>query len=156
MPASILLQDWRTIRGSSGVNFFQPRDDSADLLHYKDYTLFIEVADFNNVSFALQTSPSMDEAMFVDHFAPVAVNVTGVTLIFNRYSTATLPVARYVRYRCANTIAGSWSLTARMWLAANFSGFYVKQMHKKQIEDHLKMHEQNAKQSATARTGAGG
>lgn len=153
MGATILLQKLQTLRGAASTTWVQPASEAADLLHFKDFTVFIELSDFNNVSFALQTSPTHDEKLFVDFGAGIPLDSAGVGALTFRYASLSgLPVARFVRWRAYPTSAGAWSATLRIWLACNWSGNARKQRpdHKQALDDHLKMHADNAKRAEDA------
>ncbi len=121
MTQAILLQDWCSVSGSSSATITQPVDDYADLAAYQDIVVFLEVSDFNTALMSYQTSPSKDETLFQNMLAPfaMAMNVTRSVL---RYSSATVPLARYFRWKLSPSAGATFFASFRIWLAANPSG----------------------------------
>jgi hypothetical protein len=117
-----LLQDWLTIQGTASSVFTQPENGWLDLTRYVDVVGWLEVKATNNVaSFAYQTSPTMDDSLFVApaaSFAPAAgLTVTPVLKV-----TAVVPLGRWFRWRVTGSSGSGWSFTFRSFVAANRIG----------------------------------
>jgi hypothetical protein len=123
MAISVLLQPWITVRGISTTTFvYQSSAHYAEVPECKDVVCFMEVADISSTpcNFNYQTSPSLDDSMFQimqGTFQPVV----GLNLTINRYATAAVPLARYVRWWISGSTAAAWSITFRVWLSCTLS-----------------------------------
>lgn len=117
MADSLLLQDWTTINGNvAGTIVKQSEDCYADLLGCRNLTIFMETAELiDTININFDTAPTKDESLF----ANVAVwrPSIGVTATSVLYATATVPIARYLRWRFATGATTAWACTFRVWLS---------------------------------------
>jgi len=119
-----LLQDWTTIEGSGVTAFTQTRPDWLDLAEYADVLFWLEVRALKkpgagDVVLAYETAPSLDESLFQPLGAvTLTVSATPVRTKVES-SSASIPLARFVRWRLAGTAAGNWSVTFRIFAMAN-------------------------------------
>lgn len=120
MSAAILLQDWVTVRGStSGTVVTQPVSGYADLAPYQDVVAFLEVSDVSGTpAMKFETAPTDDDNLFQNMDGSTFAPSVGVTTKIYRYSAATVPLARFMRWKVPSA-AGAWSLTFRVWLSPN-------------------------------------
>ncbi len=121
---SYVLQDWITIRGTSGATIAQGESGWLDLAPYQDVNFWLDVREFSGAtpSITFQTAPIKEEALFVNMFAtstPLTLSPSNPyrVLLFN----ATVPVARYVRWLLTGP-ASAWDTTFRVLVAANALG----------------------------------
>ena len=121
---TIELQDWLTLKCQSTVtSFTQEASKWLDVSAFKDIVLWLEVRGVTSggaSSFTLnyETSPSVDEALFTAINAPIALAVGGPTVTKVLTSSASVPIARYVRWKINQTGAtGSWDVTFRVFVA---------------------------------------
>lgn len=122
MAHAVLLQDWITIRGGAAGEVTQAEDMYADLSPYGDVVAFMEVSDFTAGTIGYhETSPTKDNQFFSPMHATAIAPAVGVTTYIYRYSTATLPLARWVRWRFSHPTT-AWTITFRIWLSPNPSG----------------------------------
>jgi hypothetical protein len=126
MAGAILLQDWITVRGNTtGTIVRQQEDDYVDLAPFQDFVAYIEVSDTSGTPLMqFETSPTKDDNLFVNMDAAAFTPTVGVmTPRIYRYSSANVPLARFVRWKVpsASPGAGVWSLTFRIWLSPNLS-----------------------------------
>lgn len=81
---------------------------------------FIEVTDVaGNPNMKLETSPTRDDVLFQNMDAATFVPSVGVTTKIYRYSSATVPLARFVRWKITGSATAPWSVTFRIWLSPN-------------------------------------
>ena len=113
MGAAAVLQDWISVRGAtSSVTVVQSTSEWLDASAYADVAFYLEVKDYSgSPTISYQTSPNQDEALFQD-MGSVAVAATGLTQTLVRFATASVPLARFVRWKVGGTAA--WSLTFRV------------------------------------------
>src|SRR5262245_48827253 len=119
MAHALLLQDWITVRGNAGSTVvFQQEDSYADLMGYQDVGIFVEVSDFAGTpSLQFSTSPTKEASMFaLMSGGALGPGAAGVSVIYVRYASAAIPLARWVRWSLSG--AAAWSLTFRVWLSA--------------------------------------
>jgi hypothetical protein len=124
MAASFLLQDWNTVRGNfTTVTVTQQESDYADLAPFQDVVVFIEVADVAGTpTIQIQTSPTKDDVLFQSMDATASFNPSvGVATKVLRYSSVTVPLARYLRWKFTTASSAPWSCTFRIWLSPNLS-----------------------------------
>src|SRR5258706_1157345 len=120
------LQDYITIRSDIGVaNVTQNETGWLDLAGFQDVVAFLEVKEFSGattISIGYQSSPSKDDSLFVSMTTAVTM-VVGTTVTKMLKTSATVPVARWVRWQLsATTISDSWDAYFRVWLACNRAG----------------------------------
>lgn len=116
MGATIMLQDWIALRGaSSSDDIFQTASEWVDAEDYSDVTVLLEVSELTSgMGVEIQTSPAVDERLFqvMTSFAPSG---TGTSQSIVRFATASVPLARFVRWRLRHPV-GSWVFTFRILL----------------------------------------
>lgn len=123
---NVALQEYITIRSDSTVAFVTQNETGwLDLAGFQDLVAFLEVKEFSGattINISYQTSPSKDEDLFTNMATAVTL-VTGVTATKMLKASATVPLARWVRWKlAATTISGSWDAYFRVWLACNRAG----------------------------------
>lgn len=121
MPQSHLLQDWISIQGNSASDsVIMSADVWKDLSSYTDVVFYLERKDFSGSGLTLhyQTSPTQDDAMFQD-MATVSISGTGLTQTTVLFATASVPLARWVRWKVDASAA--WRLTFRVWMVVRAS-----------------------------------
>ncbi len=118
---TFILQDYATIRGNSSTTITQNESAWLDLTPYQDLVFWIDTRELTGaVTCRLQTSPTKDEAMFLDIIASFALAVT-VTQKPALLGVATVPIARYLRWVLVGP-ASTWDATLRIYVAANSPG----------------------------------
>ena len=120
---SVPLQDYVTIRTDSAVTTATQSETAwLDLGPFQDVIAFLEVKEFSGattIQVSYQSSPSKDESLFVNMASAVTL-VAGLTVTKMLKTSATNPVARWVRWKLnATTITGSWDAYFRVWIACN-------------------------------------
>lgn len=123
---NVALQDYINIRSDSAVaSVVQNETGWLDLAGFQDLVAFLEVKEVSGattINISYQTSPSKDEDLFTNMATAVTL-VTGVTATKMLKASATVPLARWVRWKlAATTISGSWDAYFRVWLACNRAG----------------------------------
>lgn len=127
-----LVQDWVTIRGAASVTLTQPEVDWCDLDSYQDVVAWLEVKEFTNgaLAIAYQTSPTKDDSLFVNmsqSYVAVGVSTTIMLkaampgLVTPATAAVPSPLARWFRWQLSAS-SGTWDITFRLWLAANWVG----------------------------------
>ena len=117
---TFILQELGTIRGNSSVTVTQNESGWLDLTPYQDLVFWVDTRELTGaVTMRLQTSPTKDEAMFIDMLASFALTVAVTTKI--ALITTTVPVARYVRWVLVGP-ASTWDATFRVYIAGNSPG----------------------------------
>ena len=114
-----LLQDWVTIRLSSGIgSVAQGADSWLDIGDHEDLAFFLDVREINNgTSVVYETSPTKQEQSFValvGAFTPALG--TRVDRAFS--AVGAVPPARYVRWRLFSSGGAACDLTFRIWVAS--------------------------------------
>lgn len=120
MPDARKLQGWLTIRGPDGGTITQDEDEWVDLWDYQDIVLWFQVTDASNVlRLEFQTSPVRESGMFVtmESWSGGVGSTPEIRPVTS--SSAPVPLARYVRWRCIGRTGGTMSLTFRAWIAAS-------------------------------------
>jgi hypothetical protein len=121
---TIELQDWLSLKCANTVTSF-PQESSKwlDVTAFKDVVFWLEVRAVTSggaSSFTLvyETAPSADEALFTAINAPITLAVGGPTVTKVLLSAASVPIARFVRWKISQTGAtGSWDVTFRVFVA---------------------------------------
>ncbi|MBI4704207.1 MAG: hypothetical protein HY744_24115 [Deltaproteobacteria bacterium] len=114
MPQTILLQDWKYVSGSSEI--VQAETGWLDLADFTDFAAYLSVKDLSGApTIYYETSPSKDNDLFAT-MASVAPGAAGRTVSIVRYSSASEPLARWVRWRI--NAAAAYTLNFRVWVAA--------------------------------------
>lgn len=113
MGASVMLTDWITLKGnSSSDEVVQSMREWIDASQYADCAVYLAVRDYSgSPTVHYETSPTEDEVFWQD-MDSVAVTSTTSQLTKVLYSSASVPVARYIRYKVTATAA--WSLTFKV------------------------------------------
>ena len=131
---SALLQDWITIRVSSGsTSITQSEADWASFQQYRDIVFWLDVrslalAGGTDVLVSYETSPAKDESLFVPMVAAVSLsNIVGVTPTITRVllsQNPAVPLSRWVRWRLsvAGTPTSDWGAMIRIHCSANAVG----------------------------------
>jgi hypothetical protein len=120
-----LAQDYITLRGgTAGTVITQSATSWLDLSAFQDIVTWLDVKEFSGgtVQVAYQTSPTKDDALFVNIAGPFSLAL-GVTVNVYLASSVTNPLAKFFRWQL--TVTGStppWDATFRLWLAANAPG----------------------------------
>jgi hypothetical protein len=125
------LTNWTTMRGASSVtSITQSESQWLDLQGFEDIVTWLEVKNVTlpggatHVTLQYQTGTTKDEPLFASLLA-TAINldtvVGAVTVSKFLMSSATIPLARWLRWQLAVTGAPSaaWDATFRLWIAAN-------------------------------------
>lgn len=116
MPASMLLQDWITVKGQSGsVTVTMPAGSWPDLSGVLDVMLHTEISAYSGSGgqIAFQTAPARDDGLFED-MDTVAFTQSSPAITIVRFSSATVPVSRFVRWKIS--AAAAWEVTFRVWM----------------------------------------
>lgn len=116
MALPVLLQDWTSIQGnSSSDSVTQSADAWLDLQPFTDAIFYIERKDFSGTGLTVhyQTSPTSDDSLFQD-MATVSISATGLTQTIVLFATASVPLARWVRWKVDASAA--WRITFRVWM----------------------------------------
>jgi len=138
---SFTLADWTTIRGqgtSSGSPSQVTQDETLwlDLEEHSDVVIYLDVSEVTapggTVTFFFETAPSKDDPrdpttnapLFFQTLASVALSAaTSSTVVLRALmSTATVPLARYLRWRAAGPTGmpnPTWDATFRALVSAN-------------------------------------
>jgi len=123
---TFVLQEWTTIRGASGINVTQSESEWLDLTQYEDLTLWIDCKELTGttVTLNIETSPTKDDSLFAAMYAATLTTTlispsTAAAKIL--MSSATVPVARYVRWKLVAP-AAAYDATFRIFIAANAPG----------------------------------
>lgn len=116
MGTSVLMQDWITLQGNSSADaVVQPGSEWIDAQDFVDYTILLDVREAtSNLRVEIETSPIEDESMFTGStsFVPTSMGVYQQVV---RFATATVPLARYLRWRVHHA-SSSWKITFRLFL----------------------------------------
>jgi hypothetical protein len=129
---TFVLQDWTTVRGTSGTygqSIVQSERDWLDLSPFQDLFAWVDVRELTGspINLFFDTSPTEDESFFVSMTG--ATGVTGGALTVSSTPaivklpmlTATVPLARFLRWRLTGP-ATTWDVTMRIVIAANSPG----------------------------------
>ena len=126
----ILLQDWITLRGSTADAVTQGEDGYLDMTPYQDVVTWLDVREVTppaagSLFMQFGTSPTKDDlsfALMLAEFSP-AVGAAGAPRVDKLLlASAATPVARWMRWKLRPTTAAAWSITFRLWIAANSPG----------------------------------
>lgn len=118
MPQAFLLQDWTTLAGAAGSDtVIQSKDKWLDLGGYADVVFYVEFREYSGTSFRIyyKTSASGDDGAWstMDSETPSS---TGLIQSIVRYSAASVPLARFVRWEIGASAA--FTATFRVWCVA--------------------------------------
>jgi len=122
-----ILQDWTTIRGATSVTTITQEEDGwLDLSPYQDVVFWVDAKSSTNTpTITFQTSPSKDDSMFQALIAGYAVPTGGVltpAVLSAFMVSATVPLARYVRWQLTASTSGTWDASFRVLVSANAPG----------------------------------
>lgn len=110
------FQDWITVSGRNSTDVVvQSELDWLDAEPYSDISIMCHVSKFSSGTIiAVQTSPAEDDSLFqtMVTFSPSS---TGITEQIVRYATASVPLARLIRWRATGASTG-WSITFRLFV----------------------------------------
>lgn len=123
---AFVLQDWTTIRGTSGATIVQGEDGWLDLSAYQDVVFWLDCREVTGASNTLnyQTSPTRDETLFQNMLAAGITMAAASTPVVSKalLSGAAVPIARYLRWSITGTAVTPWDATFRILIAANSPG----------------------------------
>lgn len=122
MAQSFLLQDWNTVQLAASDSIVQAESDWLDLGPYTDlfgYTTTKQATAGVSATLHLETSPSRDNDLF-QAMASIALTPTSQFTTAVRYASASVPLARWVRWRISATAAAT--VNFRVWISANAQG----------------------------------
>ena len=124
---TFILQDWITVRGANNT-VTQSESEWLDLTQYEDVGFWIDVREVTGtVTLNIQTSPTKDESFFaaanIYQNAALAASATPITPSTTKVlmSSATIPIARYVRWSLTSSTA-TFDATFRIIASANAPG----------------------------------
>lgn len=122
-----LLQDWLSLRTTSGGTITQSEQAWLDLGAYRDVIAWIDVREMSpaGVPLAIQTSVAKEESLFATMVALLPSSSSGLTVLPALQDVQTGAVnaaglARWVRWQVSSMSA--WDITFRIWIAANKPG----------------------------------
>ena len=124
---ALLMQPWLTLSADSAATFiYQDVAAYLDLPGAIDLTFFLQVKSVivtsGTVRITYQTSPSLDESAFRPMLAPVVLDMVPLlTTTRATLSSATTPVARYLRWQLTSTGTGTWGATFRVYASYSVS-----------------------------------
>lgn len=125
---SVVLQDWVTIRGGSGVtSITQGENGWVGTAAYEDIIFWLDVREVTSstgtITMNYQTAPLKDEALFTNMIAGVTMAVTTPPLTPSKVILSQgplCPLARWVRWNISQAGAtGTWDVTFRIIAACN-------------------------------------
>lgn len=134
---SFILCDWTTVGGQTASPPSQITQDESgwlDLEEYSDVVIYLDVRSFTGaITVFLETAPSRDDPRDSNgsptYFQTIASQALAVgTAITNTFvlrvlmATATVPLARFLRWRVGSTDGNAWDITFRAMIAANPQG----------------------------------
>lgn len=119
MAEAFLLQDWTTIQLAGAGSIAQTEAGWLDLETYSDLVGYVttkQVTSAVRAELHLETAPSLDEDLFRP-MATISLVATSQVTAIVRYQSASVPLARWVRWRFSATAVAV--VTFRVWLCAN-------------------------------------
>jgi len=133
---SFILADWTTVRGQSASPASQVTQDETgwlDLEQYSDIVIYLDVREVSPggasaVTFYFETAPSKDDprdtngnpTFFQALASSALVSASSTTIVLRALMlTASVPLARYVRWRVVGPASALWDATFRAIVAAN-------------------------------------
>jgi hypothetical protein len=124
---TFILADWSTVSGMGGDSITQEDIHYLDLEPFQDVVFYVECREATTSSsapvLALQTAPTKDESMFSQIGATVSLTAsTAPTTVSVLLATASLPLARYVRWKITGPASGGWDASFRVIVTANSPG----------------------------------
>jgi hypothetical protein len=121
---SFVLQDWITIRGTTGATIYQGESSWLDLAPYQDVSFYVDIREFTPSSVTIpqmgfQTAPLKEEVLFQDMLAAFTCTLSPANPYRVPITTSSCPVARYVRWKLVGPAATPWDVTFRVLVAAD-------------------------------------
>lgn len=123
MAAVFLLQDWLSLSGPASGEIVQSEPGWLDLAGFTHVAFYLTVKAVSaaNLSLEYQSAPSKSADLFAA-MASWTLTTTARRVTIVRCSTATEPLARWVRWRLNDTGGSAWSVTFRIYAAAVATG----------------------------------
>ncbi|MBI4701729.1 MAG: hypothetical protein HY744_11325 [Deltaproteobacteria bacterium] len=123
MAAVFLLQDWLSLSGPASGEIVQSEPGWLDLAGFTHVAFYLTVKAVSvaNLSLEYQSAPSKAADLFAA-MASWTLTTTARRVTIVRCSTATEPLARWVRWRLNDTGGSAWSVTFRIYAAAVATG----------------------------------
>lgn len=129
---TFVLQEWTTIRGTTGTygqTIVQSERDWLDLSPFQDLFAWVDVREVTGagVNLFFETSPTEDDNFFISMLGAGTAAISNVaptttpTVIKLPMLVAAVPLARYLRWKLTGP-ASTWDLTMRIVVAANSPG----------------------------------
>jgi hypothetical protein len=114
---TFILQEIITVRGGTGAGTVtQPESGWVDLSELQDIVAWLDVREASgSPTIAIQTSPTKDDSLFATMVSQ-AISV-GMWQLKVLLSSASVPLARYVRWQITGT--PTWDATFRVYVAAS-------------------------------------
>jgi hypothetical protein len=118
MAEPLLLQNWTTIQLAGAGSIVQTDTGWLDLERFTDIAGYVTTKEASGVrpELHLETAPARDDDLFQPMVTISLVPTSQVTAIV-RYESASVPLARWVRWRVSASAAAV--VTFRVWLCAN-------------------------------------
>jgi hypothetical protein len=121
---SFILQDWTTIRGTTGATIYQGEAGYLDLAPYQDVSFYLDIREFTGSTpqIGFETAPFKEDVLFKDMIAPFNVLLSPANPYRIPITTSSTPVARYVRWKLIGPAVTPWDVTFRVLVAADGLG----------------------------------
>lgn len=118
-----LLQEWTTIQVPLSGTVAQDENGWLDLTNYDDIVVWSQVRTASNIStLDIETSPTKDDGWFTSMASPSVAAATAPVVTKVIFSSATTPLARFVRWKVTASGAGAANITFRIWIVATPTG----------------------------------
>lgn len=115
-----VLQEWTTIKVPVSESVAQDEAGWLDLSDYDDIVIWSQVRTSENIaSMAIETSPTKDDGWFTSMATPSVSAATAPVVTKNIFSSATTPLARFVRWKITANGTDTGDITFRVWIVAN-------------------------------------
>lgn len=115
MAMRLVLQQWLTVSLPDGAQVTQSEVNWLDCERFRDVLAIITVANAVGFpTFSLETSPSKDEDLFMDLGLGFDLAPDTVWRSSNYFASATIPIARFVRWRLRALGGADTSATFRV------------------------------------------
>ena len=110
-----VLQDWVTLSGRAGNLLAQDETAYVDFSEYQDAYIQVDVGAYTaDQAIAIETSPAKVEGLFRS-MTTITVTASAIHARTVRWSSATVPPARWIRFRTGNLFT-DWTLSFRIVL----------------------------------------
>jgi hypothetical protein len=117
MADAICLQDWLTLSGDA-TSVELSAENYVDISGYEDVAIYADISNLQSANLAIQTSPSVDEALFSTVLntggAPVVYTAPGLQTIQVVRLSDGHQVGRFMRWQVS--AMAFWTVTFRIWL----------------------------------------